>query len=628
MKKFIKLTLFLLFVSGILFNTSTSAKEKTYYYQKDKKIYLEAIDTLSMIEFRTKTTSKQKLEFAKKIFDKKMYEIFEKDVNSNIHFIPKKNQETKEIVRNEKSIKYINPVYKNEQNAIQIPSDRVCVEIKEGYNIKDVITKLSIKIQDIELLHSKIANNYIITLEDGNSIEVANTLYETGYFEYSEPDFYLIVELYNPLYGNQWGLENVGQSGATYGIDIKINPAWNISKGANVKVAVLDCGIDLTHPDLQGNLLSGYDATNTTATGTTIPGACYMNDYNYHGTACAGIIAAIDNGVGLIGVAPQSKIVPIRISHYLMGDIGINDTRGTSNIINVLRTAQGINYAWDTAKVDILSSSWGLSDRTPQEQSIINTAINAALTQGRDGKGCVVVFAVGNGDIKGISYPANSHSDIITVGAMSICGKRKDKKLSCSDGHPLWGSNYGVELDVVAPGIYVPTTDIQGNIGLNTNSGTNGNYILNFWGTSAAAPHVAGVAALMLSTNPYLTQKQVSEIIEKTAQKINQGYGQGQYNYTNTTGRPNGTWHEEMGYGLVNAYEAVKMAKECMYLPTTYTNPNITTNEVIYGNNLHIFNTKVKAGNKLTINSCESVTIDIDFEVEDGAEFEVNIISP
>jgi len=140
------------------------------------------------------------------------------------------------------------------------------------------------------------------------------------------------------------------------------------------------------------------------------------------------------------------------------------------------------------------------------------------------------VFGTGN-ENGALRYPANSNPDILTVGAITSDGSRSDF------------SNYGSQLDVVAPG-----TDIL--------STAPNNLTRNSSGTSMAAPHVSGVVALILSVNPCLTGKQVRDIIEQTAQKV------GNYSYANNYGRYNGTWNNEMGYGLVNAYEAVKKAQQ------------------------------------------------------------------
>jgi len=185
------------------------------------------------------------------------------------------------------------------------------------------------------------------------------------------------------------------------------------------------------------------------------------------------------------------------------------------------------------------------------------------------------------------------------------------------------GSCYGPTLDIVAPGTNVPTTR-------RTISGT---YDMAYGGTSAAAPHIAGVAALILSVNSNLSHRQVKGIIERTAQKVRSGTGAGQYNYQNNlyhpspnnlVGRPNGGWHQEMGYGLVNAHAAVLEAQNYCTLPlTSFTNRTVIAPTAIDGNNVNISNVVVNTGKKLTVDACNSVTIEANFEVQAGAEFEI-----
>ncbi|WP_339612149.1 S8 family serine peptidase [uncultured Xanthomarina sp.] len=110
----------------------------------------------------------------------------------------------------------------------------------------------------------------------------------------------------------------------------------------------------------------------------------------------------------------------------------------------------------------------------------------------------------------------------------------------------------GDELDIMAPGTYIPTTDPT------INGWVSEDYYFDFLGTSAAAPHVSAVAGLILSVNPNLTNLQVNDIIESTAQKVNENT---LYSYQNHTNRPNGTWNNEMGYGLVDAHAAVVLAQ-------------------------------------------------------------------
>ena len=375
-----------------------------------------------------------------------------------------------------------------------------------------------------------------------NTLELANIFYESKFFETAEPDLMIdnLILDGNNFTDKQWGLNNTGQYGGRKGLDIKALQAWKISKGKGVKVAVLDHGIELNHPDLKDNIFSlSYD---------TEKGSSPSTVWGPHGTACAGIIGAIDNEIGITGVSPECSL--ISISNRLL-----------KNIPRIReKLANGINWAWENG-ADVISNSWGSNDLVSK---YIDDAITNALTRGRNGKGCIVVFATGN-DNNEVQYPANSNPDIIAVGAISPCGERKNPS-SCDT--EKWGSCYGKELDVMAPGVLIPTTDLQGNNGYNPNlfihKGAGGtkltsdfsdkDYTNCFNGTSSACPHVAGVAALMLSVNPNLTAKQVRDIIEQTAQRT------GGYSYQDTYGRPNGTWNNEMGYGLVDAYKALQKA--------------------------------------------------------------------
>ena len=202
------------------------------------------------------------------------------------------------------------------------------------------------------------------------------------------------------------------------------------------------------------------------------------------------------------------------------------------------RIALAIDWARQNgASIISMSSSYG-------ENNTINTAIDNATTIGRDGLGCIVVASSGNNFSTTVNYPAR-HPNVIAVGAIDNNGIRASN------------SNCGDNIDVVAPGVGIYTTDLQGAAGYNTTSGLNGNYFSNFDGTSAACPHVSGIAALILSIRPDLTAEEVRYVIESTCTKVNQGTTTGKYNYTNDSSHPNSTWNSYVGYGLVNAYEAV-----------------------------------------------------------------------
>ena len=382
----------------------------------------------------------------------------------------------------------------------------------------------------------------IVCADEWDMMLLANTVAKMEGVEYSTPDFYsnIATNANDAFYNDQWGVNNTGQYeyASTVGVDINADLAWafldnnvaNISN--NIKVAVVDDGVE-PHEDFyyDGGVCKVLDGYTANGDGTGRP-----RTSNAHGQCCAGIIGAVHNNIGTAGIAPKSLIVPFRIIK--------NNGKAFSNA----RIANAINKAWNEFGTDVLSCSW----RLPVKNSKVTNAIRNALVLGRNGKGCIVVFATGNDNVSSVAYPANSDHRIIAVGAISPCGERKSPE-SCDNKN--WGSNYGADLDVVAPGVFISTIDRSGNYGYNysgkQNDYSNRNYIKFFSGTSAACPHVAGVAALVLSVNPNLTSSQVKNIIEQTAQKIEN------YSYSNSSAHPNGTWNNQVGYGLVDAYAAI-----------------------------------------------------------------------
>ena len=300
----------------------------------------------------------------------------------------------------------------------------------------------------------------------------------------------------------QWHLHNTGQSGGTPGMDIRAPEAWEITTGdPNIVVAVLDCGVDTSHPDLINNLVAGYDFFEN----DTYPDPALVGETNLHGTACAGLVAAQgNNSIGVTGVTWNCKVMPIRQTQ-------IEPNPATEDIgATALR--------WAAAHgADIVNGRGATNYPTP----IIHSAI-VDITKpggiGRNGKGCVLVYPAINANSL-VYYPAR-YPEVIAAGATD----HRDLR---------WGySNYGPELDIVAPGGPYPpgsagdvfaiwTTDIAGSAG--------GNGIIRglpitdyipFGGTSAAAPIVAGVAALILSVEPNLTNDEVRHFLCRSAKDL------------------------------------------------------------------------------------------------------------
>jgi serine protease len=274
----------------------------------------------------------------------------------------------------------------------------------------------------------------------------------------------------DPYRSQQWDLAKM-----------RVAEAWKKSTGGGVTVAVIDTGVDSTHPDLAANVLRGYDAvTNKAGPGT---------DGNGHGTHVAGTIAAVTgNGVGISAVAPDVKILPVKV-------LSDNGSGYSSD------TAEGIVWAADNGAKVINMSLGGPSK---------STAVTNAVAYARS-KGVTVVAAAGNERQNGspISYPG-ADQGVIAVAATT----------SGDTFAPY--SNAGDYVDVAAPGSNIISTYPQ----------KLGKAYASLNGTSMASPHVAAVAALLKAYQPQLTPDQIEAALEKSAVDLgtkgfdrNYGYG-------------------------------------------------------------------------------------------------------
>ena len=294
------------------------------------------------------------------------------------------------------------------------------------------------------------------------------------------------------FFGAQWHLQNTGQAG-NLGTDINAADAWGVQTGSlSVRVAIIDEGVDVFHEDLAANIVAGHDSTNQ-ASPAGVPGNCASTDG--HGTACAGLAAGIgNNALGISGVAWTAEIQPVRLG------FGAHWTENAWII-------DALTWASDNGS-DILSNSWGGGAPSTAEQD----TLQYTLDTGRGGLGCILVFASGN-DNAGVSFPA-AYNQAIAVGASSPCDERKNPA-SC-DGEDWWGSNFGAQQTVVAPGVLMVTTDISGAGGYVT-TGATADYVANFNGTSSATPVTAGALAVLLAQDLTLTATQVRTILEASS---------------------------------------------------------------------------------------------------------------
>ncbi|MFW9987186.1 MAG: S8 family serine peptidase [Candidatus Odinarchaeota archaeon] len=312
----------------------------------------------------------------------------------------------------------------------------------------------------------------------------------------------------DPHFEHEWGMWKIN---APY--------SWDETCGdPNIIIAVIDSGVELNHPDLNVNSLS-WNASNDEPDGSPV---------GSHGTACAGIIAArINNGLGVAGVAGECQIMALATSTWADTDIEELLYFAADNNARIVSMSFGVYESWDI---------WDLE--------IIREALQYAHNMG-----LILLAASGNEDLSSIRFPG---TDIRTI---CVGGSNHDdvRKSMTSDIYINWGACYGEELDVVAPCIEIPTTDLLGNAGYSLED-----YTLDFSGTSSATPHVAGLAAMILSVEPSLSNIKVREIIERACDKISPFI----YDYTIVDHKPNGTWNNEVGYGRINIERALVLTSK------------------------------------------------------------------
>lgn len=521
--------------------TTRSNSAEPFYYYFDSKIFIKQRTDKILIRFEAGTKKEQMHTIIERNSGFSQLREFEYYYDSPFGFVAFESNEGEQI-----PIKFIASIlevsnivsatYMYERNGLLFGlTEQFIVQLKETSSYEQFETLLKQNECKIVEKCEFTKNRFVLSISKASELDAMQMsclFYESELFEYATPNriFFDAYASNDTYFSSQWGLKNTGQSGGKYGIDIKPESAWTLTSGSNsIRIAVLDNGVNMSHEDILPNLVLGYDAE------LQLPAGGPLSSSDTHGTYCAGIAAAVqNNGKGISGVAPNCTILPIRING---GDFitGVNAVRA-------------INWAVNNG-ADVISCSWGGS-----EDADISSAIRNAVSNGRVKNGvplgCVVIAASGNYNYNYVFYPA-AQKNVIAVGAIDRNGNRG----TWTGG----GSNYGDSLDVVAPGVDIWTT------GINTLYSTQ-------TGTSMAVPHVAGVAALILSASPNLTTTQVRKAIESTCQKIATS------GYSSNSAHPNGTWINTFGHGLVDAYAAVSAVRTingpsvlCVNSSGTYT---------------------------------------------------------
>lgn len=323
---------------------------------------------------------------------------------------------------------------------------------------------------------------YILETVDGCDIEaLSEKLRRESYIADASPDYYAVIcaEAPNdPYFQYQYALENIGQvfapetlSSGTTGSDINALDGWDYSRGEGIVIAILDSGAALGHEDLVHKLVPGYNFVS----GNHLP-----YDDHGHGTFVASIAGAeTNNSVGIAGVAPLARIMPIKV----MASDGFG---------SYLAIADGIRYAVDNG-AHIINLSLG----GPNPSIFLEDACAYAFN-----KGAVIVAAAGNNGST-VLYPAAYDDYCLAVAATDA-----------NDQRPSW-SNHGPAVDVTAPGASVWGAKYDPGDPQKLNDYGRDN------GTSFSTPMVSGAAALLLAYKPYLTNVQIMSLIKYTADDVN-----------------------------------------------------------------------------------------------------------
>ena len=375
----------------------------------------------------------------------------------------------------------------------------------------DLLATLAPEIGELQPV-SAMPNGYVVKVPAGEETAIAARLAASPLVQMAEPDYiyHSMEEPNDPLYSRyQWNLRHIGA-----------DVAWQqTTGGSSVTVAILDTGVDLTHPDLIQNLIPGYDFVNN----DTDPG-----DDEGHGTHVASIVAAAsNNGLGIAGISWQTKLMPVKVL----------DNRGRGNSLGI---AQGIMWATDHG-ADVINLSLG----SAQYSETINTAVQYA-----NQNGVLVVAAAGNYYDAGnpIVYPA-ALNNVLAVAAVNDV-----------DAHASYSSS-GNYVDLAAPG-----GDVVNELDPEIRHWIPGAYLrarglsyAGLVGTSQAAPHVAGIAALLLTLEPSLSAEQLFSLITSSAVDV-QASG----------------WDEFSGYGRLDAAGAIQALLTSTATATPLPTPTAT----------------------------------------------------
>lgn len=412
----------------------------------------------------------------------------------------------------------------------------------------------------------------IETANAGSALDLAQTLAALPEVAFAYPEKLLPLRRHgayaplpnDPLFGEQWSLENRATNGTPLGPDLNLRAAWPLAQGAGITVAIGDGGIDLAHRDLTNRAFASlhynFDRLETNGWPASAGEA--------HGTHVAGMLVAENgNDRGLSGIAPKARFVSWVI------------ITANGNFVSDLRLAQMYQYRIHTVAVQ--NHSWNNSERrqalpTPAEE----TALNNACTLGRNGRGVIMVRPAGN--MRADLLNANDDGYMNDPRVVAVGGLRQDGRVSSYSvpGTCLLAAIPTGDIGFGFPA--PPSTDPSGAAGMNSDAtgwpaNDSSDYVHgtgNFQGTSFACAQMAGLAALVLSANTNLTIRDFQQVLLLSARHIE---------FTDPALKTNAAGRRvshNLGYGIPDSGLAVRLARQWSNRPPATNISVLTTNLV------------------------------------------------
>lgn len=402
------------------------------------------------------------------------------------------------------------PVLLDPEGALLLPTGQVIVEFPPHSTASAVQKVLARRGASLVRAVDLLPDTYLVRPASGDGLDLAAELIEDRVAEFAAPNFLeeipprRVVAPPNELFQRQWHLNDPTASRQNRS-DIRALEAWQLTRGSpDVTICIIDSGVQASHESFSapGKLTAGFDFEEDDISPDP--------SVSSHGTSCAGVAAAAWGRGKVVGAAPDCAIMPVR----------------RASLSEHIKLAEALAWAAGNG-ADVISCSFGYDNRPWILPDVVRRTLRRVVREGRHGRGCIIVWAAGNGNEDIGSDEWASNPDVIAVAACT------------DDGERAWYSDYGSAVWCCAP-------SSGGSKGITT--ATINGYTDEFGGTSSAAPLVAGVVALVLTLNPNLTVSDIRDILRRSSDRI--ASANGEYDEAGHS--------RSFGYGRVNAARALQ----------------------------------------------------------------------